>query len=50
MVTHTQELLCSLIINYHYYEAINELLPICHITEKRLWFFLKISPTRMKAP
>ena len=34
--THTQELLRSLIINYHYHETINELLPICHVTEKRL--------------
>ena len=52
MVTHTtQELLRSLIINYHYHETINELLPICHVTEKRQSvIFLKISPTCMKAP
>ena len=37
--THTLQLLYSLIINYHNYELINELLPICHMTEKHLWFF-----------
>ena len=50
MVTHTQELLCSLIINYHYYEAINELLPICHTTEKRLWIFFKDFPYPHEGP